>query len=203
MDDRLLQLVATNTDLSFLSVNSCHSVTDAGISSAVMASPNLNTVIIRDTSPTESYGHFLGKVLALQNLQKLELRSHMLDLQDPSPEVNPRLYGAACLFPLLYHACTPAVQPQTSPTGVVVQAAREQLARVCVCHTFGHFESRPSARSCPGQAPQRLGARVGVFRAPPARAHHDAGDPHGLFRKLHQTLRGAPMMLPAGDQLPS
>lgn len=92
VDDRLLQLVSTNTDLTFLSVNSCHSVTDAGISAAVLASPNLTTLIVRDTSLVETYGHFLGKVLALQNLQKLELRSQMIDLQDASPELPTRTY---------------------------------------------------------------------------------------------------------------
>lgn len=97
VDDRLLQLVSTNTDLTFLSVNSCHSITDAGISAAVMASQNLTTLIVRDTSTTETYGHFLGKVLALQHLQKLELRSQMIDLQEVAPDNNSRPYDLANL----------------------------------------------------------------------------------------------------------
>ena len=82
VDDTLLQLTAIKTALTHLSVTASPKVTDAGISAAVMASPGLTTLSVGGTSVSETYGHFLGKVLALKNLTKFEIKSQLLDMQD-------------------------------------------------------------------------------------------------------------------------
>ena len=84
MDDTLLQLTATNTGLTHLSITAAPKVTDAGISAAVMASPGLTSLNVGGTSVHETYGHFLSKVLALKNLTKFEVKSQLLDLQETS-----------------------------------------------------------------------------------------------------------------------
>lgn len=92
VDDTLLQLTAINTDLTHISITASPKVTDAGISAAVMASPGLTNLSVGGTSVNETYGHFLGKVLASKHLTKFEIKSQMLDLQDT--RTRPYAFGS-------------------------------------------------------------------------------------------------------------
>ena len=82
VDDTLLQFVATSETLTSLSISSAPCVTDAGISAAAMAATQLTTLCIEGASASETFGHFLPKVLALPHLACLTVDTPLLDLED-------------------------------------------------------------------------------------------------------------------------
>jgi hypothetical protein len=83
VDDKVLLEVSHNTCLTSVVINGTFRVTDMGIAGAVMNSPELRTLSISGTNPHATFGHFLSKVLDLNHLQHLELKSTMKDLQGP------------------------------------------------------------------------------------------------------------------------
>jgi hypothetical protein len=88
--------VSHNANLHSLTVNGAQRVTDLGLGGAVMNSPDLRTLSVAGTSPKLTYGHFIPKVLELRNLQHLELKGVLLDLQDL--EAHSRYVCRAALF---------------------------------------------------------------------------------------------------------
>jgi hypothetical protein len=82
VDDDLILEVAHRAKLEHITIKGTPRVTDIGLGAAAMQSPKLRTLSVAGTSPTETFGIFLSKVLALRQLEFLELKTPMLNLQD-------------------------------------------------------------------------------------------------------------------------
>lgn len=84
VDDALLQMVATSAaqQLQGMAISSAHHVTDSGISAAAMAATQLTSLSIEGSSASETFGHFVPKVLGLPRLARLKIDTSLRDLED-------------------------------------------------------------------------------------------------------------------------